>query len=237
MACTPGTSRLDVHECCVGGVNNTKRCGASGPNVCTAGVCTPGCTAFPTSHDCPPDPLQDITFTIGGLPISFSTTTGTESLDAVDMQFNPPGQALRVFCGFCRDVVGGGSLCFEGDTGGGCPAAIPAATGNAVACSSNADCQVDADEYETCSQRTPGAFSKASSTSISIGGDTDGADMGDLACHPTTLASIFCIPPTFDPSVDAAGDLPGPGATTLVGQRRAASDAGDFFPVDPDFCP
>lgn len=234
LACTPGTSRLDVHECCVGGINNTKRCGASGPAVCTAGVCTPGCTSFPTSHDCPPDPLQDITFQIGGLPISFTTSTGTEQLDGPDLQFP---QALRVFCGFCRDVNGQSTLCFEGNTAGGCPVAIPAADGNGVPCSSSADCQMDSDEYETCSQRTAGAFSRASATTVSIAGDTDGQDMGDLACHPTTLASIFCIPPTFDPSVDAAGDLPGAGATTLIGQRRVASDSADFFPVDPDFCP
>ena len=42
-------------------------------------------------------------------------------------------------------------------------------------------------------------------------------DMTDGAAHALTLASIFCIPPTFNATVDAAGDLPGPGAVTLSG--------------------
>jgi hypothetical protein len=232
LACTPGTSRLDVHSCCVGGGNNTKRCTV--PGDCSGGgVCTPGCTSFPTSHDCPPDPLQDITTTIGGLPISFSTTTGTQSLNAKDLRFP---QALRVFCGFCRDTLNGGSLCFEGDLDISCPAAIPAADGNAVSCTSNADC-ADGDSYETCSQRNPGAFSRAAATTMTVSGSTDGQCLEDFGCHDSTLASIFCIPPTFDPSVDAAGDLPGAGATTLIGFRRVAGDVNDFFPIDPDFCP
>jgi hypothetical protein len=32
-----------------------------------------------------------------------------------------------------------------------------------------------------------------------------------------TLVSIFSIRPTFDATVDAAGDLPGPGAVSLPG--------------------
>jgi hypothetical protein len=29
--------------------------------------------------------------------------------------------------------------------------------------------------------------------------------------------SVFCIPPTFDATVDNAGDLPGPGGVALFG--------------------
>jgi hypothetical protein len=234
--CTPGTSRLDVHDCCVGGSQNTQRCNP-GVSCSGGGVCTPGCTSFPTSHDCPPDPLQDITTTIGGLPIGFSTTTGTETRNAEDLRFP---QALKVFCGFCRDTLNGGSLCFEGDLNIACPTAIPAADGNAVACTSNADC-ADGDSYETCSQRDGGAFSRASATTMTIAGSTDGqcleGYLEEFECHDATLASIFCIPPTFDPSVDAAGNLPGPGATTLIGLRRVAPDVSDFFPIDTNFCP
>jgi hypothetical protein len=228
--CTPGTSRLDVHDCCVGGGNNTKPCPQ---NPCSGGgVCTPGCTSFPTSHNCPNDPLQNITTTIGGLPIAFTTTSGTQTLNGADLS----PQAEKVFCGFCRDSTNGGSLCFEGDLDGACPPAIPAADGNAVACSSKADC-ADADTYETCSQRNSGAFSRASATSITVSGSTDGQCLEDSECHDATLASIFCIPPTFDPSVDAAGNLPGPGATTLIGRRRVAADVSDFFPIESNFCP
>ena len=35
--------------------------------------------------------------------------------------------------------------------------------------------------------------------------------------QPQTLVSIFCIPPSFSPAVDAAADLPGPGAVALQG--------------------
>jgi hypothetical protein len=36
----------------------------------------------------------------------------------------------------------------------------------------------------------------------------------------STLVSIFCIQPTFDATVDAAGDLRGPGAVSLVGTAQ-----------------
>jgi hypothetical protein len=32
--------------------------------------------------------------------------------------------------------------------------------------------------------------------------------------------SVFCIPPTFDATVDNAGDLPGPGAVALEGEAQ-----------------
>jgi hypothetical protein len=34
------------------------------------------------------------------------------------------------------------------------------------------------------------------------------------------MVSAFCIPPTFDPTVDSAGDLPGPGAAMLQGDAQ-----------------
>src|SRR5207249_10137267 len=36
----------------------------------------------------------------------------------------------------------------------------------------------------------------------------------------STLVSIFCIQPTFNATVDAAGDLPGPGAVSLPGTAQ-----------------
>jgi hypothetical protein len=35
-----------------------------------------------------------------------------------------------------------------------------------------------------------------------------------------TIVSIFCIPPTFNPLVDSAADLPGPGMTALQGTTQ-----------------
>jgi hypothetical protein len=50
-----------------------------------------------------------------------------------------------------------------------------------------------------------------------------GAAAGPLtvggAAKPAKLVSIFCIPPTFNPLVDAAADLPGPGAVSLQGNE------------------
>jgi len=153
-----------------------------------------------------------VTSYMGGVPVSFNLTTGTDELNAVD---RPNGS--RVFCGFCRDVTGGGSFCFEGNTYGGCPAAIPPADGNAVPCSSDADCN-DGDQYESCVQREPGGFSYAASTRISVTGAADGQCLADGEPHAADLASIFCMAPTFDAVVDAAICLPGPGAVMLQGE-------------------
>ena len=39
----------------------------------------------------------------------------------------------------------------------------------------------------------------------------------DRAGHAATLASVFCIPPTFTPTEDAGFDVTGPGAVTYPG--------------------
>ena len=44
--------------------------------------------------------------------------------------------------------------------------------------------------------------------------------LSDGAGHASTLVSIFCIQPTFNATVDAAGDLPGPGAVSLPGTAQ-----------------
>ena len=38
--------------------------------------------------------------------------------------------------------------------------------------------------------------------------------------HASILAGIFCIPPSYNSTVDAAGDLPGPGAIALTGEAQ-----------------
>jgi len=49
--------------------------------------------------------------------------------------------------------------------------------------------------------------------------EENGSAAGTLTpgTHAGTLASVFCIPAVGNPVVDGAADLPGPGATTLVG--------------------
>ena len=41
--------------------------------------------------------------------------------------------------------------------------------------------------------------------------------------HAAKVVGNFCIPPTFDPTVDASGNLPGPGATALNGVTELCS--------------
>jgi len=145
---------------------------------------------------------------IGNLPIPFALTTGISHKAAV-----ASGTQQRVFCGFCRDAANTG--CFEGDptaVADGCPA--PA--GSLHPCTSDADC---AAPYASCEQRNQGAFHVGAGASMFEVG-TPAGSLIDRAPHASTLVSVFCIPPTFNAAVDAAADLPGPGAVSLVGQAQ-----------------
>jgi hypothetical protein len=221
---------------CIGGTNADFPCNGNGNcnsgncntlTTCLSGPndgmnCTPGTSdstalgdlqnAFPTSHHCPPEPGLSITSAIGGLPIDLEFTTGTQIKRAKDMNAGAGGN--RVFCGFCRDISNGGSLCFEGDNiDVACPEAIPPADGNAVPCTSDADC-ADADSYESCAQRNPGAFSRGTATVFSLTG-SPAECLADGQAKTARAVGGFCIPPTFEGTIDAAGDLPGPGAVSL----------------------
>jgi hypothetical protein len=209
--CVGGTNAdfpCDGNAECDSGNCTTQTSCMGGPNDGLS--CTPGSLdlgdSYRTSHDCPSDPGNDITMLIGGVPLDLALTTGQVTTNGVDQ----PTQD-RVFCGFCRDVFGNGSLCFEGE-GGGCPAAIPAGAGF-VTCTSDGDCS-DADEYESCVQRNPGAFSEAQATQISLTGKLAPPSLGGDSRLVTTL----CIPPADSASVNAVADWPGPGALMLLGE-------------------
>jgi hypothetical protein len=119
----------------------------------------------------------------------------------------------RVFSGFCRDTDG--TLAFEGSS----PATAHLCWENGMA--QNAAC---AEPFESCEQRTNGAFGPAGGSNRTIIAIGNGSS---ILGGPTlgTLVSIFSIPPTFDPTVDSAGDLPGPGAVALPGTATLCSDA------------
>jgi hypothetical protein len=206
----PG-STCDTQTRCLGGPDDGAACT---PETSDSAALGDPENSFPTSHDCGNDPEQNMTRNFGGLPFNFHLISGTQILDAVDR----PNMA-RVFCGYCRDVEGAGSGCFEGDTAPGCPSPGGGESKNGVAnpCNSDTDC-ADGDEYESCVQRNPGAFSEAASTRISVTGSTDGGCLADGQPHAADLVSIFCMPPTFNATVDAATDLPGPGANMLQGE-------------------
>lgn len=220
----PGLSCGSDADCgpgglCPTGIQPCPVCrGTSGSETCSGGpnnamACTPETTttgdAYPTSHDCPPDPM----LIIGSLPIGFTLSTGTIERTAQTLG------TVRVFCGFCRDADD--SLCFEG---GGISPPCPPVQGVLHPCDSNDDC---AQPYESCEQNEFGAFAPGggSATTIRLFGTAAG-DITDRLEHPATLASIFCVPPTYDPIIDSAANLPGPGAVTLPGITQLLPAAG-----------
>jgi hypothetical protein len=244
LGCAPATSgaELDGHTCCAGGGNNAESCAVD--SDCPGGTCASDCTAFPTSHDCPPDP--DLSLYFGGLPVvTFGLTNTPVTAEAVDHD-----RSRRTFCGFCRDLSIEESYCFEGDPdlrcvggdNGGfwcaansdcdsdicerdnfCPdsatnpncrpaSGVVSGCGTATPCNDDSDCSAP---YESCAQLSPGALQFGAATRVTVNGSTDGSCLGDGAPHATDLVSFFCVPPFFDPVVDVAADLPGPGAATL----------------------
>ena len=228
----PCNSDADCPGAGAGSCAGTIKC-HGGPNDGMA--CTPGDSAlnpsFPTTHDCPPTATQDI----GGLPIGFALSTGTMTATGQNL----PGMN-RVFCGFCRDINAAGTNCFEGDANtpptAGCPrnnlcgsAGSPfncctgAGTGTCdqsrKPCTSSADCTDGSGTWPDCQQHNPGAFQFGTAKTITETGSAAG-DLTDGAGHASTLVSIFCVPPTFNGSVDNTGDLPGPGAVSLPGTAQ-----------------
>ena len=185
---------------CIGGPNNGM--------TCTAGT-TALNDAYPTSHDCPPDPMASI----GALPVAFSLTSGTVSWRGT-VATNDTGSTASVqngvFSGFCRDADGTGAFenpnhhCWENAMAVG------------TACSG---------VFESCEQRNNGAFGPNGGAVRTI--TAIGSASGNLSNGPATatLASIFTIPATFNAQVDAAGDLPGPGAVALPGTATLCADA------------
>jgi len=194
---------------CLGGIDNGDSCMPETSNETVLGQ------GFPTSHDCRLDPYADITETIGGLRIlTLSLSSGMLEENGADFT-----NARRVFCGFCQDLNNAGSLCFEGNTDTGCPAAIPPADGSPVPCTSDAEC-ADGDEYESCAQRSAGALGYYAATRITLAGSAGTGCLGDGQPHPTELVGFFCVPPTFDNTADGGGDFPGPGTATLQGSAQ-----------------
>jgi hypothetical protein len=222
--CTPQSTSYDAEYCCAGGFNRAKRCSAD--SECPGSACVSGCTQYPTSHDCPPNPLLEV----GVIPISFALTTETSSKTA-----NADGD----FCGWCRDVAPGGTLCFEGDPdtapspgAKSCPDSAtvacrpatyhsdPPVGGNPadilecddpVPCSTDADCSAP---YETCQQRNPGAFRDGTIRNISYEGEGAG-DLRTPGSHRGTTVSAFCVGPSFNPDADMSGDVGGPASVAL----------------------
>jgi hypothetical protein len=217
---SPGL-KCAVDADCGGGVGscaddsaNIQPCPICNPStlVCNGGTnngmaCTPGSLLvsgpqFPTSHDCPLAQPP-----IGQLPVPYLLTTGSPSKTSVDQS------QLRVFCGFCGDPVNAGVF-----------------KNPAVACLSDADCAAIAtgcgsgptfpDPCTACKQHTPGAFGNQAARTITENGSPAGPIATGGSPAAATLASVFCIPPTFNGTIDGVGDLPGPGAVSIQGTAQ-----------------
>jgi hypothetical protein len=179
-------------------------------------ACVPGSgalgEAYPTSHDCPPPPGALGSAYIGALPIPFNLTTDPTGTQAANHKVAEQINGQEVFCGFCTNVAG---TVFKNPP---------------TPCSSNANCAGVTGcpgtlPCGTCKQRTSGAFGTASVNpgsehEISLFGSPAGACIADGEPHESTLVSAFCIPPAYNATVDANGDLPGPGATALIGSTQ-----------------
>jgi len=191
--CSAGTQPCPIcagDGLCHGGTNDGKAC-APGTLLVTG-------PQWPTSQDCPPPGSP-----IGSLPIPYLLTTGTSTKTAV----NQPSET-RVFCGFCSDPT---STTFKNP---------------AVACASDAGCAGlmgcpgPSDPCTACKQRTGGAFGSQAVRTITENGAPAGPIATGGAPAAETLVSVFCIPPTFNGTIDGVGDLPGPGAASLQGQTQ-----------------
>jgi len=216
-ATDPGGTLTGIQPCplcssgtCLGGANNGMSC-VNGTTTLNAG--------YPTSNDCPPA----ATFNIGTLPVDFALSSGTVTwtgTQATNDTGSTAGNQTNNFAGYCRDADG--SLCFKGDTDTACPASTPGfqecwRNGMAVgaACSG---------VFESCMQRNNGAFGPAGGANKTI---TAIGSAASIVGGPAQakLVSIFSIAPTFNATVDAAGDLPGPGAVAIPGTARTCATA------------
>jgi hypothetical protein len=200
--CQGGTVGVPNSGVCNGGANNGMACTPDNTDANGINGMDP---SYPTSQDCPPSQA----FNIGTIPIGLALDSGTVSW--VGTSANNPasvGQS-RVFCGYCRNPETGGfkvpfQQCWEnGSLGPACTAPT-----------------------ESCQQRSQGAFGPnggAVKTITSIG--VPAGSVVDGNAHELTLASVFCIPPTNNPTADAAADLPGPAAATLHGDLKLCASA------------
>ena len=94
----------------------------------------------------------------------------------------------------------------------------PSPSTGVTACTTNADCPA---AYQTCQQRNSGAFGPGGGGAHTITETgAPGGDLRDAAAHASTVVSVFCIPPTFNGTVDSTGDLPAPGAVALEGSAQ-----------------
>jgi hypothetical protein len=191
---------------CSGGLNNGMACTPANTDENGVNGMDP---SYPTSHDCPPL----LNASIGSIPIAARFDSGNvkwTGTPAPRPTSNGAGAIQRrVFCGYCRSGASQSfqqpfQQCWENGPVG------PVCSGS----------------FNICQQRTDGAFGPGGGTVKTIDAlGTAAGSIVDALPHDQTLASVFCIPPTFSPPVDTAADLPGPCALTLKGTTALCAAA------------
>lgn len=230
----PGDSIAGIQPCplCSGGDPMTPNSGSciGGPNngmSCTPASTNQGGTAlgYPTSHDCPPEP----SLLIGTIPNNLRPTTGTVTWTATPATNDSGSTAstqTRVFAGYCRDVaLPGGTSSFDLDPNPGpFDTLFQQCWENGMAL--GPPCSEALNGAESCEQRDHGAFGPGGGAvrTITVTGSPAGPVV-DGAPHAQKLVTNFAVPPTFDATVDAAANLPGPGTLALTGQTELCSSA------------
>jgi hypothetical protein len=208
----PLTAGIQPCPLCLGGQPNVPNSGTCNGGLANGMVCTPANSAqndsYPTSHDCPPL----LNLSIGTIPIGFALNSGTVSWTATPAPNPVSAGQIRVFCGYCRNDS---TLAFQQ------PFQQCWENGMAVggACTFGG---VDA----TCEQRDQGAFGPSGNNvrTINAVGMPAGSIVDGLP-HAQNLVSVFCIPPTFNATIDASANLPGPGAVAFEGVTEICATA------------
>jgi hypothetical protein len=151
-----------------------------------------------TSVDCPPDPrafLAALPVTLKNLTTGRTSVTASNGCVYKDKPGPNPGQA----CTRDADCPGG-------------------------ACQPNIFCPNQANNFQNNANNANtgtgfgGAFGEPLAHTIVEMGSPAGSLL-DFMPHSMTTGAVFCIPPTGG-FVDGIADLPGPGATTLVGTAQ-----------------
>jgi len=195
--CTGGSVGSPNSGTCQGGLDN----GMS----CTPANTSQGLPQYPTSHDC--RPLASLS--IGTIPIGFALSSGTMKWTATAAPNPGSSSQVRIFCGYCRDDTTG-SFDMDPSLGG---TAFQQCWENGMAfgpACTNTD--------PVCQQKTQGGFGPngAAVKTINAIGAAAGSIVDGLG-HNQRLVSVFCIPPTFNATIDNSADLPGPGAVGFDG--------------------
>jgi len=214
--CTGGDPMTPGSGTCIGGPNNSMSCTPNDTNQMGVAL------GYPTSHDCPPEP----SLSIGTIPINLNLTTGTVTWSAT-IATNDTGSTAsnqtRVFSGYCHDrALPGGTGGFDADPTPGNQFRQCWENGMAV----GPPCSEADNNAESCEQRDQGAYGPGGQAvrTITVFG-TPAGPVVDGGPHAQKLVTNFSIPPTFDPTVDASANLPGPGSLALTGDTEVCSSA------------